>query len=57
MSSPLRTESRLGGSLVGLCAVALLALGCSDDFIEAQNSDPILLSMRWPDQRAQVLSP
>ena len=35
MSSPLRTESRLGGSLVGLCAVALLALGCSDDFIEA----------------------
>jgi [acyl-carrier-protein] S-malonyltransferase len=27
-----------------------------DDFIARQNHDPILLSMRWPDQRAQVVA-
>jgi len=27
-----------------------------DAFISRQNSDPILLSMRWPDQRARVVS-
>ena len=26
-------------------------------FIQRQNSDPILLSMRWPDQRKRVVSP
>ena len=26
-----------------------------DDFIARQNSDPILLSMRWPDQRSKVV--
>ena len=28
-----------------------------DDFIQRQNGDPILLSMRWPDQRMRVVAP
>ena len=32
-------------------------LGSKDEFIERQNTAPIVLSMRWPDQRNRVTAP
>ena len=49
-----------GSNLGSAVAQAMIQEGWSgihdrDAFIERQNSDPILLSMRWPDQRARVV--
>ncbi|MFT5680792.1 MAG: [acyl-carrier-protein] S-malonyltransferase [Myxococcota bacterium] len=46
-----------GSSLGGAIAQTLIAEGwqglhCKDDFIARQAADPILISLRWPDQRA-----
>jgi len=49
-----------GSNLGSAVAQAMIREGWAgiqnrDDFISRQNSDPILLSMRWPDQRARVV--
>jgi len=31
-------------------------LTCQDDFIARQKTDPVLISMRWPDQRSRVVA-
>ena len=51
-----------GSNLGSAIAQTLIAerwngIDSRDAFIERQNSDPILLSMRWPDQRARVVTP
>jgi [acyl-carrier-protein] S-malonyltransferase len=49
-----------GSNLGSAVAQVLISEGWAgisnrDDFIKRQNSDPILLSMRWPDQRKLVV--
>ena len=51
-----------GSNLGSAVAQSMIQEGWSgiqnrDDFVQRQNSDPILLSMRWPDQRALVINP
>ena len=49
-----------GSNLGSAVAQAMIQEGWAgirsrDDFIARQNGDPVLLSMRWPDQRARVV--
>jgi hypothetical protein len=31
-------------------------LTCQDEFIARQKTDPVLIAMRWPDQRCRVVA-
>jgi [acyl-carrier-protein] S-malonyltransferase len=50
-----------GSKLSSAVAQAMISEGwsgihCQDDFVNRQHQEPVLLSMRWPDERAQVVA-
>jgi malonyl CoA-acyl carrier protein transacylase len=50
-----------GSNLGGAVAQAMISVGWAgihskEDFLEAQKASPVLFSMRWPEQRAQVVA-